>query len=83
LQSGLVRRLLIVFRADGTTPYPSLDLPLARAIRGEEVNGVELVVPLSCEAAPTEHSSAYLRTKKERMGHVLNLWKRHAAWHAG
>src|SRR6267142_1153663 len=36
-------------------------------------NGVELVVHLSCEAAPTEHSSAYLRTKKERMGHVLNL----------
>src|SRR5882672_8448174 len=46
-------------------------------------NGVELVVHLSCEAAPTEHSSAYLRTKKERMGHVLNARKRHAAWHAG
>jgi len=46
-------------------------------------NGVELVVHLSCEAAPTEHSSAYLRTKKERMGHVLNLRKRDAAWHAG
>ena len=46
-------------------------------------NGVELVVHLSCEAAPTEHSSAYLRTKKERMGHVLNLGKRDAAWHAG
>src|SRR5712672_516975 len=46
-------------------------------------NGVELVVHLSCEAAPTEHSSAYLRTKKERMGHVLTLRKRDAAWHAG
>ena len=46
-------------------------------------NGIELVVRLSCEAAPTEHSSAYLRTKKERMGHVLNLRKRDAAWHAG
>src|SRR5712675_3640813 len=46
-------------------------------------NGVELVVHLSCEAAPTEHSSAYLRTKKERMGHVLNLRKRDVAWHAG
>ena len=46
-------------------------------------NGIELVVRLSCEAAPTEHSSAYLRTKKERMGHVLNLRKRDVAWHAG
>src|SRR6267154_1599616 len=44
-------------------------------------NRIELVVHLSCEAAPTEHSSAYLRTKKERMGHVLNLQKRDAAWH--
>src|SRR5712672_2427717 len=46
-------------------------------------NGVELVVHLSCEAAPTEHSSAYLQTKNERMGHVLTLRKRDAAWHAG
>src|SRR5712672_4818891 len=46
-------------------------------------NGIELVARLSCEAAPTEHSSAYLRPKKERMGHVLNLRKRDAAWHAG
>src|SRR5882672_7620240 len=38
-------------------------------------NGIELVVQLSCETAPTEHSSAYLRTKKERMGHVLNARK--------
>src|SRR5712671_3279551 len=46
-------------------------------------NGIELVVRHSCEAAPNPHSSAYLRTKKERMGHVLNLRKRDAAWHAG
>ena len=36
-------------------------------------NGIELVVQLSCEAAPNPHSFAYLRTKKERMGHALSL----------
>jgi GTP cyclohydrolase II len=36
-------------------------------------NGIELVVQLSCEAAPNSHSFAYLRTKKERMGHALSL----------
>jgi 3,4-dihydroxy 2-butanone 4-phosphate synthase / GTP cyclohydrolase II len=46
-------------------------------------NGIELVTQLSCEAAPNPHSSAYLRTKKERMGHVLSLRKRDVAWHAG
>src|SRR5262249_30746635 len=32
------------YRMDGVTPYPSEELPLARAIRGEEVNGAEVVV---------------------------------------
>src|SRR6266852_3052874 len=36
-------------------------------------NGIELAVQLSCEAAPNPHSFAYLRTKKERMGHTLSL----------
>src|SRR5258705_5202479 len=36
-------------------------------------NGVEVVAVLSCEAAPNPHSFTYLRTKKERMGHVLSL----------
>src|SRR6266852_2063648 len=36
-------------------------------------NGIELVAQLSCEAAPNPHSFAYLRTKKERMGHALSL----------
>ena len=36
-------------------------------------NGVEVVVQLSCEAAPNPHSLPYLRTKKERMGHALSL----------
>ena len=36
-------------------------------------NGVEVVAVLSCEVAPNLHSLAYLRTKKERMGHALSL----------
>jgi GTP cyclohydrolase II len=36
-------------------------------------NGIELVVQLSCEAAPNPNSLPYLRTKKERMGHTLSL----------
>jgi GTP cyclohydrolase II len=42
-------------------------------------NGIELVVQLSCEAAPNPHSFAYLRTKKERMGHTLSLESEGAA----
>src|SRR5712672_1968593 len=38
-------------------------------------NGIEVVVQLSCEAAPNPHSLTYLRTKKERMGHTLSLWQ--------
>jgi GTP cyclohydrolase II len=38
---------------------------------------IEVVAQLSCEAAPNPHSLAYLRTKRERMGHVLTL--RHGA----
>src|ERR1700726_728974 len=36
-------------------------------------NGIEVVAQLRCEAAPNPHSLAYLRTKRERMGHVLTL----------
>jgi GTP cyclohydrolase II len=36
-------------------------------------HGIEVVAQLSCEVAPNPHSLAYLRTKKERMGHVLVL----------
>jgi 3,4-dihydroxy 2-butanone 4-phosphate synthase / GTP cyclohydrolase II len=36
-------------------------------------NGIELVVQLGCEATPSPHSLAYLRTKKEKMGHALSL----------
>src|SRR5258706_11883732 len=36
---------------------------------------------LSCEAAPNSHSLAYLRTKKEKMGHQLRLNGTHAVDH--
>ena len=36
-------------------------------------NGIDVVARLACEAAPNPHSWAYLRTKKEKMGHALTL----------
>ena len=35
-------------------------------------NGIEVVARLACEAVPNPHSFAYLRTKKEKMGHALS-----------
>jgi eukaryotic-like serine/threonine-protein kinase len=32
------------YRPDGVTPFPTEDLPLARAIRGEEADGVEILI---------------------------------------
>src|SRR3981189_263160 len=42
-------------------------------------NGIELVVQLSCEAAPNPHSFAYLRTKTEKMAHPVSLQSEGAA----
>jgi GTP cyclohydrolase II len=36
-------------------------------------NGIGVVAQLTCEAQPNPHSFAYLRTKKEKMGHALSL----------
>src|SRR2546429_999141 len=44
-----------------------------RKARALVENGIELVVQLSCEAAPNPHALPYLRTKKEKMGHALSL----------
>ena len=41
----------------------------SRALRNAKIQ----VEQLSCEATPTLHSLPYLRTKKEKMGHVLSL----------
>jgi GTP cyclohydrolase II len=35
--------------------------------------GIEVVARIPCEVAPTPHSLAYLRAKKEKMGHSLRL----------
>jgi GTP cyclohydrolase II len=42
-------------------------------------NGIDVVAELACEVAPSPHSSAYLRTKKDRMGHALTLGTADAA----
>jgi 3,4-dihydroxy-2-butanone 4-phosphate synthase/GTP cyclohydrolase II len=43
--------------------------------------GIEVVAQVSCEATPTPHSIAYLRTKKEKMGHALTLGQEeNTAW---
>jgi len=39
--------------------------------------GIAVVAQMSCEATPNPHSFAYLRTKKEKMGHALSLERRH------
>jgi GTP cyclohydrolase II len=38
-------------------------------------SGIEVVAQLACEVAPNPHSFAYLRAKKERMGHALSFWQ--------
>jgi GTP cyclohydrolase II len=35
--------------------------------------GIQIVEELRCESAPNPEAVAYLRTKKERMGHTLTL----------
>jgi len=35
--------------------------------------GIDVVGQVPCEAAPNPNSMPYLRTKQERMGHILNL----------
>ena len=42
-------------------------------------NGIEVVAQLACEAAPNPYSFAYLRTKKEKLGHALSSGQREGA----
>jgi 3,4-dihydroxy-2-butanone 4-phosphate synthase/GTP cyclohydrolase II len=39
--------------------------------------GIAVVAQVPCEVAPNPHSFAYLRAKKEKMGHALTLGRRH------
>ena len=41
--------------------------------------GIDVVAELPCEVAPTPESFAYLRAKKERMGHALRLQQSESA----
>jgi GTP cyclohydrolase II len=43
-------------------------------------SGIDVVAELACEATPNPHALAYLRTKKEKMGHALTLRTADAAW---
>jgi len=39
--------------------------------------GIAVVAQVPCEVAPNPHSFAYLRAKKEKMGHALSLGRRY------
>jgi len=43
--------------------------------------GIEVIARIPCEVAPNRHSSAYLRVKKEKMGHALGLGRRRRPRH--
>ncbi len=63
-----------VFRADGVTPFPDFDNPLARAIRGEETNDVELFLrnPGHPEGVLVTASGRPLKDKK---GHGVAIFR--------
>jgi GTP cyclohydrolase II len=42
-------------------------------IQALEKAGIQVVERVSCEVLPAETAEAYLRTKKEKMGHLLDL----------
>jgi GTP cyclohydrolase II len=48
----------------------------ARALRER---GIEVIARLPCEGVPTPHSFDYLRAKKEKLGHTLNLGRQPAS----
>jgi 3,4-dihydroxy-2-butanone 4-phosphate synthase/GTP cyclohydrolase II len=48
-------------------------------VRAMSDAGIEVEERLPCEAAPTPHSLAYLRAKKDKMGHALSLGRHETA----
>jgi GTP cyclohydrolase II len=44
-----------------------------RKVHALEDGGIEIVERLPCDVGPTAQSLAYLRTKKQKMGHILSL----------
>jgi PAS domain S-box-containing protein len=63
-----------VFRTDGVTPFPDVENPLARAMRGEETNDVELFLrnPVHPEGVIVSASSRPLKDKK---GHGVAIFR--------
>jgi len=47
-----------------------------RKLRALAAAGIEIAERVPCEAPPTPRSLPYLRAKKEKMGHLLNLSER-------
>jgi len=47
-----------------------------RKVVGLEGYGIKIVERISIEETPNPHSEKYLKTKKEKMGHVITLGKR-------
>ena len=44
-----------------------------KKIRALEQCGLEVVERVALEVQPAEHAMRYLRTKKEKMGHLINV----------
>jgi GTP cyclohydrolase II len=42
-------------------------------LRALEEAGLKIVERVSIQAAPTENAASYLRTKKEKLGHLLTV----------
>jgi PAS domain S-box-containing protein len=63
-----------VFRTDGVTPFPDVENPLARAMRGEETNDVELFLrnPVHPEGVIVSASGRPLKDKK---GHGVAIFR--------
>src|SRR5262249_25811199 len=52
-------------------------------VRALRDGGIEIVERIPCEVEPTAHSLAYLRTKKQKMGHALSLDTPGSGWSHG
>jgi len=48
-------------------------IPTIRETKALEEAGLEITERVSIEVEPSEPAAKYLRTKKEKMGHLLNV----------
>src|SRR5438270_147116 len=75
-----VETALAIIMGDPTEGVPLLRIH-SQCFTGEMLGSMRCDChdQLSCEAVPNPHSFAYLRTKKQRMGHALSLWQGESA----